>query len=95
MHAPHLATRSWLWGLTLLSLLLLPLRGHATVATMTTDELQAKLSNPDVIVVDVRTGKDWKASESKIKGAVRVETDAIETLATKYSKDKTLVLYCA
>lgn len=95
MRTPLIAGRSWLWGLTLLSLVLLPLRSHAAVATMTTDELKAKLGNPDVVVVDVRLGKDWKASESKIKGAVRAEKDDIENLATTYSKDKTLVFYCA
>lgn len=95
MYTAHLRDRGGLWGALLLGLLLFPVWSHAIVATMTTDELQAKLGNPDVVIVDVRTGKDWKASESKIKGAVRVEAGAIETLATKYSKDKTLVLYCA
>jgi rhodanese-related sulfurtransferase len=79
----------------LLSLLLLSARSHAAVPTITTDELRAKLDNPEVVIVDVRLGKDWKASESKIKGAIRAEADAVDTLAATYSKDKTLVLYCA
>lgn len=95
MRTQHITARGWLWGLTLLSLLLLPLRSQATVATMTTDELKAKLGSSDVVIVDVRLGKDWKASESKIKGAVRVEKDNIDNLASTYSKDKTLVFYCA
>lgn len=93
---PHNGSRhNRLRSLLLLSLVLVPWRGYAAVATMTTEELGAKLGSPEVVIVDVRLGKDWKASESKIKGAIRVEADAIETLATTYAKDKTLVFYCA
>jgi hypothetical protein len=48
-----------------------------------------------VVIVDVRLGKDWKASEVKIPGAIRVEPAAVENLAAMYPKDKTLVFYCA
>ena len=51
--------------------------------------------NPDVIILDVRTGSDWKASEFKIKGADRASSDNVDSWAAKYAKDKTLVLYCA
>jgi rhodanese-related sulfurtransferase len=47
-----------------------------------------------VVVVDVRTGRDWKSSEFKIKGAVRYENDIVKWAST-YDKDTTLVLYCA
>jgi rhodanese-related sulfurtransferase len=95
MHPHSVSLRRWFRSMLLLSLLLLPLRSQAAVATMTTDELRAKLDSPEVVIVDVRLGKDWKASESKIKGAIRVEAEAIETLANTYSKDKTVVFYCA
>lgn len=65
------------------------------IAKITKEELKAKLSDANVVVVDVRLGKDWKASEEKIKGAVRVEGDQIDTLASTYPKEKTLVFYCA
>jgi hypothetical protein len=45
--------------------------------------------------VDMRLGKDWKASEEKIKGAMRVEPAEVESVAARYPKDTTLVLYCA
>jgi rhodanese-related sulfurtransferase len=48
-----------------------------------------------VIILDVRTGIDWRASEFKIKGAVRASSDNVDSWAAKYAKDKTLVLYCA
>lgn len=89
------ATRPGLWSMLCLSLLLFAAGSQAAVPTMTIDELRSRLDNPDVVIVDVRIGKDWKASESKIKGAVRVEGEAMDALATTYSKDKTLVFYCA
>ena len=65
------------------------------VPRMSKESLKAKLNDPDVVVLDVRTGNDWKGSEFKIKGAVRESSENVDTWATKYAKDKTLVLYCA
>jgi rhodanese-related sulfurtransferase len=67
----------------------------ADVPRMTKDELKALLGSPDLLIVDVRLGRDWKESDLKIKGAVREESREVESWANKYSKDKTLVLYCA
>jgi hypothetical protein len=82
-------------SLTLVSLLLHASVAQSAVEKMTKEELRAKLGSPDVVIVDVRLGKDWKASEEKIKGAVRVDSAEVEGLAGKYDKDKTLVFYCA
>ena len=82
-------------SLMLVGLLLQASVAQSAVATMTKEELRAKLGSPDVVIVDVRLGKDWKASEEKIKGAIRVDLAEVESLASKYPKDKTLVLYCA
>jgi hypothetical protein len=65
------------------------------IAKITKEELNGKLDDPDVVIVDVRLGKDWKASESKIKGALRVEPGNVLSLTDKYPKDKMLVFYCA
>ncbi len=65
------------------------------VPRMTQDELRALLGNPDLVILDVRASSDWTASGLKIKGAVREEPNDIASWANKYSKDKTLVLYCA
>lgn len=64
------------------------------VPRMTKEELKGLIGNPDVIVIDMRLGKDWDASEFKIKGAIRERTGDI-SWANKYPKDRTLVLYCA
>ena len=62
---------------------------------MTKDELKAMLGNPDLVIIDVRWGKDWTESDSKIKGAVREDPEAVESWANNYLKGKTIVLYCA
>jgi rhodanese-related sulfurtransferase len=47
------------------------------------------------VLIDVRAGKDWTESDTKIKGAVREDPKEFSSWADKYPKDKTLVLYCA
>jgi rhodanese-related sulfurtransferase len=53
------------------------------------------LDDPDLLVLDVRRGKDWTSSEFKIKGATYAKPDAYDTWANTYPKDKKIVLYCA
>jgi rhodanese-related sulfurtransferase len=65
------------------------------VPRMTVDELKALLGNPDVVIIDVRIDRDWNGSTEKIKGAVREDPRDVNSWAKKYSKEKTLVLYCA
>lgn len=67
----------------------------ADAPRMTTDELKAKLGNPDLVIVDVRSKNDWKDSDAKIQGAIREDPDSVKSWAGKYSKEKTLLLYCA
>lgn len=63
------------------------------VDIMSKDELKARLGDPDIIVLDVRKGTDWRASEFKIKGSIRMEPRNITK--ADFPKDKILVLYCA
>lgn len=65
------------------------------VPLMTTDELKAMLDDPDLVVLDVRRGKDWKSSEFKIQGAVYAKPEAYGEWADTYPKSKIIVLYCA
>jgi hypothetical protein len=65
------------------------------VPIMTKEELKAQLDNSDVIILDVRKGKDWKSSEFKIKGASRANPKELDKWVVTYPKGKTLVLYCA
>lgn len=49
----------------------------------------------DLVILDVRSGRDWSASEVKITGAVRANGDDFDNWANSYPKEKTIVLYCA
>jgi hypothetical protein len=62
---------------------------------MTKDELKTMLDNPDLLILDVRYGKDWTESHLKIRGAVREDPEAFDSWANKVPRDKTLVFYCA
>lgn len=65
------------------------------VPRITKQSLRAVMGQPNVVIIDVRLGRDWTESDSKIKGAVREDPQSIPSWAGKYSKDKTLVFYCA
>lgn len=73
----------------------LSLSGAEEVQKITKEELKSFLGNPDVVVVDVRTPKDWNKSKSKIKGAVRENPEQAEQWIKKYSKNQHLIFYCA
>ena len=64
------------------------------VPRMTKEELKGHIGDPNVIILDVRTEKDWKASDIRIKGAIREDPTKVDTWLGKYVKDKTFVLYC-
>lgn len=64
------------------------------VPRMSKEELRGQLNNPDVVVIDARSGRDWRASEFRIKGAKRENPEDV-SWAAKYPKEKTIVIYCA
>ena len=76
-----------------LSCLLIAKAFAADVPKMSKEELQAMVGNPDLIIIDVRAGGDWTASDSKIKGAVREEPGKVTSWMNGYARDKTLVFY--
>ena len=69
---------------------------HAeSVALMTIDELKVMLDDPDLVILDVRKGKDWSSSEFKIKGATYRDPKTYAAWSGTYPKDRRIVLYCA
>lgn len=62
---------------------------------ITKEELKQRLGDPNVVIVDVRAGRDWSTSDRKISGAVREEPGDAGTWATRFPKDKLIVLYCS
>ena len=65
------------------------------VPRLNKDTLKSWLSDPQVIILDVRQPKDWQASDKKIRGAVRQEPNEVQNWAATLPKDKKIVLYCA
>ena len=66
------------------------------VPRITKEEVKSMIGEPGLIILDVRTARDWKDSEWKIKGAVRDDRRGKSNeWMDKYPKDKILVLYCA
>jgi hypothetical protein len=65
------------------------------VPRMEKDELKALLDNPDVVILDARTSSDWNKSESKIKGAHRLDQSNAGSVEMMYPKEKTIVIYCS
>jgi rhodanese-related sulfurtransferase len=65
------------------------------VSLMSKEELKAQLNSGTLVVLDVRSGRDWSSSEFKITGAVRAPGSEIAEWSKNYKKDQTLVLYCA
>lgn len=84
-------------GLILLFLQEVPAMGNKPdVPTVSPEQLQSMMDNPEVIIVDVREPVSWSKSQMKIRGAVREDpTKDINEWAKKYPKEKTLIFYCA
>jgi rhodanese-related sulfurtransferase len=83
---------------TLLALVVMGASLPATAAEaqrMSKETLKAMTDNTDVVIIDVRSNRDWKSGDLKIAGAVREKALQTATWASKYDKHKTYVLYCA
>ncbi len=62
---------------------------------ITKEELLALLGRPDLVIIDMRTGRDWTDATLKIKGAIREDPMKPGMWMDKYPKEKMLVFYCA
>jgi hypothetical protein len=65
------------------------------IPRMTKEELKGMLGKSEAIIIDVRSTADWAGSKLKIKGAVREDPRKVASWIDKYSKEKTIVFYCA
>lgn len=62
---------------------------------ITVEELKAKLAKKEpVVIIDVR-GSDYDASETRIKGAVRIAPAELDAHLKDLPRDKEIVTYCA
>lgn len=74
-------------------LLASPLTAFA-VNKMTKEELKDRLGQENLVILDVRSGRDWSSSEFMIQDAIRVDGKDL-SVAENYPKDNIFVLYCA
>ena len=65
------------------------------VVKISPEQLQAMLSDPDLLIIDLRTPRDWQQSTEKIPGAVRHDPQAVESWAQDLDTRKRVVTYCA
>lgn len=78
----------------LFSLFIISPLSAGSVRTIDKDELKGMLGSENLVIFDVRTGRDWSTSEFMIQDAVRVDGKDL-SFAEKFPKDSTFVLYCA
>ena len=67
----------------------------ASVPSIATGELNSRIGEDGLVVLDVRSPYHWGSTDIKILGADRVSPGGVADWASNYSKDQTLVLYCA
>ena len=65
------------------------------VPRMSPDELKSRLGEAGLVVLDVRSGRDWNQSGQQIASSERVDPGGTSQWADHYPKDRTMVLYCA
>lgn len=63
------------------------------VPRMSKEELRERLH--EVVILDVRSEKDWNESDLKIQGSRRETPTEESRWIEVYPKDQTYVLYCA
>ena len=84
--------------ITVLGIFLLPtmvIAADDAVPRITIEELKAKMDKgQDILVLDVRTGRSYDGSKVKIKGALRIAPDEVETRYKELTKDKEIITYC-
>lgn len=67
----------------------------SSVATITKEELKELSETEKILIVDVRTGRDWSTSEFKIKNAIRLEGKDVSSIEKSYPKEQKVIFYCA
>lgn len=67
----------------------------SSIPRMSTDELNSRLGEDRLVVLDVRSSYHWGASDKKILGSERVAPATAAEWAGNYSKEDSIVLYCA
>ena len=62
---------------------------------VTREEVKTLLGNPNILILDARTGSSWSGSDQKIKGAVRVDPDDVLSWVNRVPREKKIIVYCS
>lgn len=65
------------------------------VPRISKEELRELLGSPDLVLLDVRIVSDWRKSDVKIQGAVRVDPHDVSSWAGDYPRERKIVAYCS
>jgi hypothetical protein len=65
------------------------------VSKISVDQVKQFLGQPDTIIIDVRTPRNWWRSGKKILTAIREDPSKVDQWFKKYTKDQTLIFYCS
>jgi 3-mercaptopyruvate sulfurtransferase SseA len=65
------------------------------VPRITVQELKAKMDKgEDIVIIDVRAGREYTDSKIRMKGAIRIPIVQLETRISELPRDKEVVTYC-
>ena len=81
----------------LLNQLIVPSAFSATdaVPRITVQELKAKMDKgEDIVIIDVRAGREYEDSKIKMKGAIRISIVQLENRINELPRDKEIITYC-
>jgi len=59
------------------------------------EELLSILDERGLVLFDARYSKDWRQSDMKIKGAIRLDASEVEQLDGFYPAGQKIIIYCA
>jgi rhodanese-related sulfurtransferase len=65
------------------------------VSRISARQVKKLLGDPDTVVIDVRTYRNWWRSSKKIPTAIREDPARAEQWIDKYAKNQTLIFYCS
>ena len=69
--------------------------GEDDVPRISTEQLKEMLGSSDLVLLDGRIAKEWRKSDKKIIGAIRVDPHDVSSWSGDYSKDQKIVVYCS
>lgn len=68
---------------------------YADVERITVDELKAKIARNEALsIIDDRSEGSYDASETQIKGSIRMTVDEIQARIKEIPRDREIITYC-